>query len=42
MKIAKPNDLATCQIKTNRLGVRLRWRRLELGKHGGDWKWRDE
>lgn len=41
--IALPDEeLDEVAVLAARLGVRLRWRRLELGKHGGEWSWRDE
>ena len=40
--IALPDsELDEVTVLANRLGVRLRWRRLELGRHGGEWKWRE-
>lgn len=38
--IALPDEeLDEVSVLAARLGVRLGWRRLELGKHGGEWRW---
>ena len=40
--IALPDEeLDEVAVLAARLGVRLRWRRLELGRHGGEWKERE-
>ena len=34
-------ELDEVTVLAAKLGVRLRWRRLVLGKHGGEWEWRE-